>query len=314
MRRPGVVVRWSGVVCGCLGSALMVLAGGAAAAAEEGQVSLRGELRSGTFEASEVFPGTTRGYSVYVPAEYDAAEPASLMVFQDGPAYAKGDGAFRAPAVFDALIAAGQMPVTIAVFVEPGRVVATREKARDRSNRSFEYDSLGDRYVTFLEQELLPVALEGLNVTADPQQRAICGISSGGICAFTAAWERPDLFGRARHNGVRLSHGLVRVQGYMGSAQHNPCPRAFEMRCQRIGSACRRHHAGDSHNVIGFFRIPRVLNPFIDNVHLGIQFFRNQRSECCQSQWRVGRKTLKGAFVPIDRVARQNQQDAQPMF
>jgi enterochelin esterase-like enzyme/sugar lactone lactonase YvrE len=190
-----VAVRWSAVVCGCLGSAFMVLACGAAAA-EEGQVSPRGELRSGTFDASEVFPGTTRGYSVYVPAEYDAAKPAGLMVFQDGPAYAKPDGAFRTPLVFDELIAAGEMPVTIAVFVEPGRVVATREKARDRSNRSFEYDSLGDRYVTFLEQELLPVALEGLTVTADPSQRAVCGISSGGICAFTAAWERPDLFGR----------------------------------------------------------------------------------------------------------------------
>jgi enterochelin esterase-like enzyme/sugar lactone lactonase YvrE len=195
MRQPGVAVRWSAVVCGCLGSAFMVLACGAAAA-EEGQVSPRGELRSGTFDASEVFPGTTRGYSVYVPAEYDAAKPAGLMVFQDGPAYAKPDGAFRTPLVFDELIAAGEMPVTIAVFVEPGRVVATREKARDRSNRSFEYDSLGDRYVTFLEQELLPVALEGLTVTADPSQRAVCGISSGGICAFTAAWERPDLFGR----------------------------------------------------------------------------------------------------------------------
>src|SRR5207244_8882180 len=26
--------------------------------------------------------------------------------------------------------------------------------------------------------------------------RGICGASSGGICAFTAAWERPDLFSK----------------------------------------------------------------------------------------------------------------------
>ncbi len=188
---------WRGLVAGVwLAAAAMVLSGGRALAAEDGIAVARGEMRSGTFEASEVYPGTTRGYTVYVPAEYDAATPAALMVFQDGPAYAKAEGAFRVPAVFDELIAAGEMPVTIAVFVEPGRVVATREGARDRSNRSFEYDALGDRYVRFLEDELLPVALDGLNVTDNPSQRAICGISSGGICAFTAAWERPDLFGR----------------------------------------------------------------------------------------------------------------------
>ena len=33
--------------------------------------------------ASQVFPNTTRHYWVYVPAQYDAASPARLMVFQD---------------------------------------------------------------------------------------------------------------------------------------------------------------------------------------------------------------------------------------
>lgn len=179
----------------CVGVIGLGLLAGEAWGAEPEQAAA-GELRQGTFTESTVFPGTTRGYSVYVPAAYDGSQPAALMVFQDGPGYARPNGAFRAPWVFDELIAAGEMPVTIAVFVEPGRVIGSREGAGDRSNRSFEYDSLGDRYVTFLEQELLPVALEGLAVSADPQQRAICGISSGGICALTAAWERPDLFGR----------------------------------------------------------------------------------------------------------------------
>jgi enterochelin esterase-like enzyme/sugar lactone lactonase YvrE len=182
-------------LCGAL-AALVMLPLLVMADAPNGADASRGEIRSGTFDASLIFPGTTRGYAVYVPAEYDGSEPAALMVFQDGPAYLAASGAFRTPQVFDELMAAGEMPVAIAVFVEPGRVAGERDGASDRSNRSFEYDSLGDRYVRFLQEELLPVALEGLSVSTDPRQRAICGISSGGICSFTAAWERPDLFGR----------------------------------------------------------------------------------------------------------------------
>lgn len=156
----------------------------------------RGRVLQGVFQASTIFPSTRREWSVYVPAEYSGAEPARLMVFQDGPAYAKADGPYRVPFVFDDLIAKGEMPVTIAVFVTPGTIPADRPGAKDRSNRSFEYDSLSDRYARFLIDELLPVALDGLEVSADPKHRAICGQSSGGICAFTAAWERPDQFGR----------------------------------------------------------------------------------------------------------------------
>ncbi len=155
-----------------------------------------GEISSDVFTDSEVFPGTRRDYSVYVPSQYDPAKPANLMVFMDGINYAKPEGAFRVPIVFDNLIHAKEIPVTIAVFVNPGTVMATRAGAADRSNRSFEYDSLGDRYSNFLLDEFLPVALQGLNVSSDPQQRALCGISSSGICAFTAAWQRPDQFGK----------------------------------------------------------------------------------------------------------------------
>ncbi|MEZ6062260.1 MAG: alpha/beta hydrolase-fold protein [Planctomycetaceae bacterium] len=156
----------------------------------------QGTLTSGVFETSEVFPGTRRDYSVYVPAQYNADEPARLMVFMDGSGYANPNGAFRAPVVLDNLIHQKAMPVTIAVFVNPGTIVATMDGASDRSNRSFEYDSLGDRYSKFLIDEFLPVALKDLNVSGDPADRAVVGISSSGICAFTVAWERPDQFGR----------------------------------------------------------------------------------------------------------------------
>ena len=121
-----------------------------------------------------MFPGTVRDGGVYIPAQYDPARPAALMVFQDGIGYLSTNGSWRVPLVFDNLIAAKEMPVTIAIFLNPG----TRE---GQSNRSFEYDSLGDRYASFLVDEFLPVALRGLNVSKDPQNRAVCGISSGAI-------------------------------------------------------------------------------------------------------------------------------------
>ncbi|MBL8829761.1 MAG: esterase family protein [Planctomycetaceae bacterium] len=156
----------------------------------------QGKVTPGVFAESTIYPGTRRDYSVYVPAQYDAQKPACLMVFMDGGGYAKVDGAFRVPVVFDNLIHQGAMPVTVAVFVSPGTIPATKPGAKDRSNRSFEYDSLGDRYARFLVEDFLPVATKGLNISTDPRQRAVCGISSGGICAFTAAWERPDQFGK----------------------------------------------------------------------------------------------------------------------
>jgi lysophospholipase L1-like esterase/enterochelin esterase-like enzyme len=155
-----------------------------------------GKVTSGVFADSAIFPGTRRDYSVYVPAQYSAETPACLMVFMDGAGYLKPDGAFRVPVVFDNLIHQKAMPVTIGVFVNPGTIPATKSGAKDRSNRSFEYDSMGDCYARFLLEEFLPVALKDLNVSPDPKHRAVCGISSGGICAFTVAWEKPGQFGK----------------------------------------------------------------------------------------------------------------------
>ena len=155
----------------------------------------QGKVTAGQFAESKIFPGTTRDYSVYVPAQYKADEPAALMVFMDGSGYANPKGGFRVPVVFDNLIHKKAMPVTVAVFINPGTVPATMPGAAGRSNRSFEYDSMGDRNASFLTDELLPVALKGLNVTKDPAKRAVCGISSSGIAAFTVAWEKPDQFG-----------------------------------------------------------------------------------------------------------------------
>ncbi len=145
--------------------------------------------------ASQVFPGTRRDYSVYVPQQYDPATPAAVMIFQDGHAYLKEDGDYRVPIVFDNLIHSGEMPVTIGIFINPGHVGDTLPDNPFRaSNRSYEYDSLSEQYARFLLDEILPEVGATWNLTNDPDQLAICGLSSGGICAFTVAWEHPEAF------------------------------------------------------------------------------------------------------------------------
>jgi sugar lactone lactonase YvrE/enterochelin esterase-like enzyme len=151
----------------------------------------KGEVVKGTFDSSKIFPGTTRDYSVYVPKQYDGAKSACLMIFQDGLQY-------NAPVVFDNLIHRKEIPVIVGVFVMHGRVRSPSTNALDRFNRSYEYDSVNDNYARFLLEEMLPhVAKEhGLNLSTNGNDRAIAGNSSGAICAFTAAWERPDAFSR----------------------------------------------------------------------------------------------------------------------
>lgn len=143
---------------------------------------------------SKIYPGTTRDWWIYVPAQLQPGQVANVMVFCDGGGFVKANGQFRAPVVFDNLIAKGEMPVTVGVFINPGVFPSTNPKEKPRSNRSFEYDSLGDRYARFLIEEILPEVAKLHKLTDDPEGRAICGNSSGGICAFTVAWERPDAF------------------------------------------------------------------------------------------------------------------------
>ena len=157
----------------------------------------KGEVLKFTFENSKIFPGTWREYWVYVPAQYTPDKPACVYVNQDGIQY-------EAPTVLDNLIHKKEMPVTIGVFVMHGRVkAADGNAALDRFNRSFEYDGLGDNYVRFLLEELLPdvetkKATDGrpIRLSKNGNDRAIGGSSSGAICAFTAAWERPAEFSR----------------------------------------------------------------------------------------------------------------------
>ncbi|MCD6049083.1 MAG: esterase [Verrucomicrobia bacterium] len=156
----------------------------------------KGKVTEYEWNDSKIYPNTVRKYSVYVPAQYDASKPACVFVCQDGVMY-------KAPTVFDNLIHKKEMPVTIGIFIRPGnRALKPGEeprkgkdgKAAPASNRSVEYDSLGDTYSKFLLEEILPEVGKKYNLTKDPEGRCIAGSSSGGICAWTVCWERPDQF------------------------------------------------------------------------------------------------------------------------
>ena len=157
----------------------------------------KGETLRFMLEGSKVFPGTSREVLVYVPRQYDPARPACVYVNQDRVQW-------NAPVVFDNLIARGEIPVLIGVFVAPGVLKSAQPAAAlDRFNRSFEYDGLGDAYARFVLEELLPFveskqAFDGrpLRLSRRGEDRAIGGSSSGAIAAWTVAWERPDAFTR----------------------------------------------------------------------------------------------------------------------
>jgi enterochelin esterase family protein len=136
-----------------------------------------------------------REYWVYIPAQYDSAKPAALMVFQDGHTYINETGDFRVPVVYDNLIHQKKLPVTICLFVNPGHNSKEYPDNRFRaSNRADEYDVLDDRYATMLMDEIIPELKKKYNISNDPKMHGIGGLSSGAICAFTAAWEHPEYF------------------------------------------------------------------------------------------------------------------------
>lgn len=188
---------------------------------------------------SKIYPGTEREYWVYVPAQYKADKPAAVMIVQDGLNRAQQ---WKLPEIFDNLIHKGEMPVMIGIFVNPGVVPSAKEGAQPRFNRSFEYDSLGDTYARFLIEELLPEVGSKYTLSNDPNHRALAGASSGAICAFNAAWERPDAFRRV----------LSTIGTYVGLRGANEFPiliRKMEPKPLRIflqdGSSDLNIYAGD---------------------------------------------------------------------
>ncbi|MBS1812185.1 MAG: SMP-30/gluconolactonase/LRE family protein [Acidobacteria bacterium] len=215
----------------------------------------KGEVLKFTFENSKIFPGTTREYSVYVPAQYKPDTSACVYVNQDGLQW-------DADKVFDNLIHKKEMPITIGVFVRPGIVKAPSYTARtnpndprdtnaalDRFNRSFEYDGLGDAYARFILEEILPDVEtkktsdgRAIRLSKNGNDRAIGGSSSGAIAAFTAAWERPDAFSR-------VFSAIGTYVGLRGGDRYHTLLRKYEPKPLRIflqsGTNDNNHYGGD---------------------------------------------------------------------
>ncbi len=174
---------------------ILMMAAVAVLACMGGVTAAESEIITGVFDGSKIYPGTEREYKVYVPAQYDGKTPACLYLGLDGILY-------NATAVMDSLIASGEMPVTIGVFVQPG-VIKDESGEVIRYNRSNEFDRTDGRFACFLETELLPMVsklktTDGRRViiSRDANDRAISGASSSGIASFNVAWQRPDLFSR----------------------------------------------------------------------------------------------------------------------
>jgi enterochelin esterase family protein len=165
----------------------------------------KGEIRGPFILPSQVYPGTQHTYWVYVPAQYDPAVPASLMIFQDGQAFKDPDGDLRTQNVLDNLIYRREIPVMLAVFIDPGRTPdqpepTPKDWGDNNTNRRVEYNSLDDKYARVIVDELMPVLYREYNISHDPDQHGIGGSSSGAIAAFTVAWERPNDFRKVLSN------------------------------------------------------------------------------------------------------------------
>lgn len=169
----------------------LLFAAVASLAAQEPQ----GDMLRLEISDSAIYPGTVRNVSAYVPKQYDGTRPACLFVRMDGLGH-------NIPRIFDELIEEGAMPVTIGVFITSGRICDENGEVV-RYNRSNEFDRMNSTWAEFIETEVLP-AVERLStpdgrrimISRNPADRAINGDSSGGIAAFTAAWNRPDLYSR----------------------------------------------------------------------------------------------------------------------
>jgi enterochelin esterase family protein len=165
----------------------------------------KGEIRGPYHIQSQAYPGTQHTYWVYVPAQYDPAVPAALMIYQDGQAFKDEAGDMHAQYVMDNLIYRREIPVMIGVFINPGRTPEQPEPnlqswGDGTTNRGTEYNTLDDKYARVITEELMPVLNKEYNISKDPEMHGIGGSSSGAIAAFTVAWERPNDFRKVLSN------------------------------------------------------------------------------------------------------------------
>lgn len=173
---------------------------------------------------SKIIEGTVRRYWIYVPVHYDPKNPPNLLVFQDGQRAINPQGPLNIPVVLDNLIAKGDIPPTIGIFITPGNTGTEHYPDNlgtgNPNHRAPEYDALSDTYTRFLIEEMLPEVAKSYKFTDDPKRRAIGGTSSGAICAWTVAWNRPDAFG----NVISMIGSYTSIGYHPATADHPMTP------------------------------------------------------------------------------------------
>jgi enterochelin esterase family protein len=174
----------------------------------------KGEIKGPFTLPSEAYPGTQHTYWIYVPKQYDPKVPAALMIYNDGQAYMNPEGDVRAFNVMDNLIYRREIPVMIGVFINPGRrpdqpEPNAQEWGDKTTNRPQEYNALDDKYARVICDELMPVLYKGYNISKNPDLHGIGGASSGGIAAFTVAWQRPAQF----HKVLSIVGSFTNIRG-----------------------------------------------------------------------------------------------------
>jgi enterochelin esterase-like enzyme len=254
----------------------------------------KGEVRGPFTLPSSAYPGTQHTYWVYVPAQYDPKVAADLIIFNDGQAFKNMDGDLRAPNVLDNLIDRREIPVMVAVFINPGRrpdqPEPTPQEWGDRTtNRPTEYNTLDDKYARVICDELMPALKKDYNISPDPARHGIGGASSGAIAAFTVAWERPNEFRKV----LSLIGSFVNLRGgdaYAGLVRGNP-KKPIRIYLQDGRNDNRGVRAGDA-------TYDERRDWFVQNVRLAQAL--TERGYDVAYQWGMGRHSQKhgGAILP----------------
>lgn len=241
----------------------------------------KGELLGPFAFHSQVFTGTVRQYWVYLPTAYDPASPPNLLVFQDGHRAIRSDGVLRVPIVLDNLIAKGEIPPTLGLFVTPGNLSDDFPDIGwgNPDHRWQEYDELDDDYSRLLIDELLPLVAQSWAFTGDPARRAIGGTSSGAIAAFTVAFRHPEAFG----NVVSMIGSYTSIAAQHADPLGPPVP------------------AGDLYPRMIRLTPPRALSIFLQG---GSADLDNQHGN-----WFLANRAMLAALEYANRTADENGED-----
>jgi enterochelin esterase family protein len=253
----------------------------------------KGEVRGPFVIPSQAYPGTQHTYWVYVPAQYEPSVAARLMIFNDGQAFKNMEGDLRVPNVLDNLIWRRELPVMLAVFINPGRTPEqpepTPQEWGDRTtNRPTEYNSLDDRYARVIVDELMPALAKDYNVSKDPDHHGIGGASSGAIAAFTVAWERTEHFRKV----LSLIGSFVDIRGghqYADIVRKGP-KKPIRIYMQDGRNDHRERGKGGTYD--------ETRDWFLQNVRL--QQALTEKGYDLNYQWGIGRHSQKhgGAILP----------------